>query len=79
MRHDIGLKEAIRYVRSERGVSARALSKAANVSPSYISKLESGEIEPSVSKFAAIARALEMTSDEVLLCFRLEAAKLSED
>jgi transcriptional regulator with XRE-family HTH domain len=49
-------------------VSARRLSIDAGLSPSYVSKIESGEMEPSFSAFAAIAREVKMTSWELMFC-----------
>lgn len=61
-------------LRTERGLSARQLSQLAGLSPSYVSKLESGEIEPSFKGFAALAVTLEMTRPEIMLLLRCAAA-----
>ncbi len=59
---------AIRKCREKRNVSARQLSLAAGFSESYVSKIESGELAPSFSAFASIARELEMTPWELMFC-----------
>lgn len=48
-----------------KGFSARALSEKAHLSPSYISKVEANEIEPSLKAFAKIADALKLNQYEV--------------
>jgi len=73
----VGLSETVVYLRERRGLSARALSRLAGVSPSYVSKLEAGEIEPSVKIFASLALALGMSSSEIVYCVASEAARSS--
>lgn len=68
------LGDLIRRSREAQHVSGRALSAMANLSPSYISKIEAGEISPSLRAFARIALALHLTSQEIWLCV-MEAAK----
>lgn len=67
------LAEAVQYLRSQRGLSARALSLRAGLSASYVGKFEHREIEPSIGVFARIALALEMNSHELYYCIRLAA------
>lgn len=62
------LAEAIRHKRTKMGLSTRALSQAAGLSTSYVSKLENGEIEPSVKAFGKLAIVLEMNYQEVYFC-----------
>lgn len=69
----IGLAEAVQTQRIERGLSARALSLEAGLSPSYVGKLEGGEIEPSVKAFAKIALVLGMNQGEIAFCVLSEA------
>lgn len=59
------LASAIKYQRLRKGLSARALSEKAHLSPSYVSKVESNEIEPSLKAFAKIADALKLNLYEV--------------
>lgn len=65
--------EVIRHLREKKGWSTRALSQAAGLSPSYVSKLESGEIEPSLRVFGRLALVLEMNQYEVYVCVMREA------
>lgn len=65
------LATAIRYQRTKKGLSARALSEQAGLSPSYVSKVESGEIEPSLRAFARIATALELNLYELQLLLQI--------
>ncbi len=69
----IGLAEAVQTQRIKCGLSARALSLEAGLSPSYVGKLEGGEIEPSVKAFAKIALALGMNQAEIAFCVLQEA------
>lgn len=59
---------AIRYLRKQRGLSARALSIKAGLSPAYVFKVETGAIEPSLRSFARLAVALGMSLGEVWVC-----------
>lgn len=68
------LGDLIRRSREARHLSARALSAQADLSPSYVGKVEAGEIEPSLRAFARIAMALGLTSQEIRLCV-LEASR----
>lgn len=55
--------EGLRIMRL--GCSARALSLMVGKSESYIGKLEKGEIDPSLSTFAALAKALHLSPQEM--------------
>lgn len=74
----IGLADVLREFRERRGVSKRALSQKAQLSPSYVGKLEAGEIEPSLRSFLQIARALGLNQHEVVLCIRCALLELDE-
>lgn len=67
--------EALAQFRLRAGLSKRALSQKAGLSTSYVGKLESGELEPSVRAFAVIALALGLTSHEILFCVRCALAE----
>lgn len=68
--------DAIKAVRERRGFSARALSLAANLSPSYVGKVESGQItDLSLAAFAAISSVLNLAPQEIYLLVREEAAR----
>lgn len=69
----IGIAELIRYARLRKGLSARALSLQAGLSPSYTGKLEAGEIEPSLRAFGRLVIALDLSEAEVHLCVVTEA------
>lgn len=56
---------AIRHLRERQGISARALSAKAGLSSAYVTKVESGTVEPSLRAFARLAMALGMTAGEV--------------
>lgn len=64
------LGSLLRQVRLQRGLSARALSDLAGLSPSYISKVEGG-LEPSLRAFAQIADVLELNIHEIRLLMYL--------
>ena len=66
------LGDAIRFLRGKKGISARALSLESGLSPSYVSKIESGQIkEPSLEAFASIAKSLKMSEPEMITLVRL--------
>jgi transcriptional regulator with XRE-family HTH domain len=56
---------AIKALRVERNLSARALSAKASLSAAYVTKVENGAVEPSLKAFARLAVALNMTMHEV--------------
>lgn len=64
-RRHLELGGLIRLVRQRRGYSARQLSAMAGYSPSYVGKIEKGEIEPSLQAFAKIAKILNLSQMEV--------------
>lgn len=66
MANSTSLGQAIKLLRSKRRVSARKLSEAIGFSPSYINKIEKGEIDPSVRAFAKIAYYLQMSPPELV-------------
>ena len=58
------------YLRKRAGLSARALSDLAGFSPSYVGKVEAGEVSPSFSAFCELARALNLTDAEIIFLVR---------
>ena len=62
----IPLGEVVQAVRLRSKLSARELSARAGLSPSYITKLESGTVEPSLRAFARIAKVLNLSSAEIV-------------
>ena len=55
----------LRAERKKSGMSLRALAKAAEVSPSLISQIETGKVNPSVGTLVALATALSIPLDEL--------------
>ncbi|MCC4248058.1 MULTISPECIES: helix-turn-helix domain-containing protein [Microbacterium] len=53
-----GVGERIRELRTARGMSARTLAKTLGISPSAVSQIERGVLQPSVSRLIAITDAL---------------------
>lgn len=51
-------------------MSAREVAKIAGLSDSYVNKVESGDLEPSLKNFVLIARALNMSDLEMLVILR---------
>lgn len=54
------LTEQAREVREASGVSQRALSERAGLTQSHISQIESGKMEPGLSSFIDMTRALDL-------------------
>lgn len=71
------VSSALRFRRQRLGLSARALSEMIEASPSYVSKVESGEIEPSLHAFSRIVTALQLSMFEV--GFLVSMAAFGED
>lgn len=61
----------VSMLRRRRGMSQRALSRLVGRSPAYLSKLEAGDLDPSLSAFAAISVALGMNALEVWTIIRV--------
>jgi transcriptional regulator with XRE-family HTH domain len=66
---------AIRVLRAEQGISARKLAALAGLSPSYVSKVEAGQIEPSFRGFSAIATVLRMSQAEIMFLVQTTAER----
>ena len=69
---------AIRLSRMRSGRSASSVAKAAGLSPSYVSKIERGECEPSLKAFSKIAQVLELHPFLVALVVLAEAGRGGE-
>lgn len=63
----------LRFARERVGMSARQLSAAAGLSPSYVNKIENGAM-PSLQAFARLARAAQLSDAEVAFAVRVYAA-----
>lgn len=60
--------QAIAFKRQQVGLSARALSLRAGLSPAYVHKLEAGTLDPSLANFARLAIEVGMTAEETWVC-----------
>lgn len=56
--------EQIRRLRSDRGLSVRALAAQTGLSPSFISQLENGQVSPSLGSMQKLAETLGVTLGE---------------
>lgn len=70
---EVTVGSIVRAVRRAKGISARDLSLQAGLSESYVGKLESGSLEPSLSAFARIATELHLTPAEIHTIVLLQA------
>lgn len=61
-----GLGARIREARQARGLTLRATAAAASISPSLLSQVETGKVQPSVSTLWAIVSGLGLSVDDVL-------------
>jgi transcriptional regulator with XRE-family HTH domain len=75
---NVSVGDAVKVLRISRGLSARQLSNLAGLSPSYVSKLEAGEIVPSFQAFASLAVVLEMTRPEIMMLLRCAATNKAQ-
>lgn len=71
----INPSEIIKALRVRKGLSARTLSLQAGLSPSYVSKVESGSISPSFQAVCCLCKLLDMTDLEVLFLVRTTACE----
>lgn len=62
----------LKMIRLDKDVSARALSLACGLSPSYISKLESGGNKPPIDVFVKITKELQLNETEILFLLGCE-------
>ena len=58
--------EAVRALRTERGVAQKTLAHLADVERSHLGKVERGEHMPTLALILKIARALECSSAELM-------------
>ncbi len=57
---DLAIGASLKDMRESRGLTAKDLSKAANVSAAMISRIESGQVSPSISTLIALSEALDI-------------------
>ena len=65
MLNDLDFPSLMKVLRERQGVSARQLSLDAGLSASYISKIESGTVLPTISSFAHIVDRLNVSPVEI--------------
>ena len=56
----------IRELRKQKGISLRKFAQVVDISTTYLSVIETGEIVPSEDKIRTIAKALGIDEDELL-------------
>ena len=59
-------ENAIRVWREHRGLSVKALAELAGVAPAYLSQIETGKREGTVSTLSKIAKGLGVTIDDLV-------------
>lgn len=59
-RIDVAIGVALRELRTDRRLSARQLATRAEVSTAMISRIESGQVSPSISTLSALSKALDV-------------------
>lgn len=74
----LGAGAFVALLRRRKGMSQRALARQIGRSPAYVSKMESGAIDPSLSAFASIVVALDMNALEVWTIVRVAIAVTSQ-
>ncbi len=57
---DLAIGVALRALREEQGLSARSLALESGVSASMVSRIESGQVSPSISTLNALSRTLNV-------------------
>jgi transcriptional regulator with XRE-family HTH domain len=60
-----GMGQRLREIRLERGISLRELARRLEISPSAVSKIETGKMQPSVRTLQALAAEFGLSVDEV--------------
>jgi len=55
-----GFGEGLRRIRTEKGLTQKALAEAAGLHPNTVAKMERGEVEPSWQAVLAFSKALEV-------------------
>ena len=55
---DIAIGASLKDMRENRGLSAKVLAETADVSPAMVSRIESGQVSPSISTLSALSEAL---------------------
>lgn len=63
---DSGMGRRIAARRIERGLSQAALSRRTGIDPSYVSRIETGNVHPTVRTALRIAEALRMSLEDLV-------------
>lgn len=61
----------MRFLRERKDISARALSEKSGLSLSYISKMENGDVTPTVEVFSKIITNLDLSQAELVYLIRI--------
>ena len=56
----------LKRIRTEKGISQGDISRTLKVNRSYISNIENGKMNPTLATIAKLAKAVEVTIDELL-------------
>lgn len=59
--------QRIKEIREEKGITQEKLAEMVNLSPAHISVIERGIKSPNLDSFVAIANALEISADTLLV------------
>jgi len=68
----------IKHLRTKHSLSCRALSALAGLSPSYVSKVETGQLSPSFDAFCSMVKALKVSDNEIVFLVKLNQRILNE-
>jgi len=60
------LGENIKKIRIEKNITQTALAEILDVDKSFVSNIENGKTNPTLSTISSLAKVLEVTSDELL-------------
>jgi transcriptional regulator with XRE-family HTH domain len=60
------LGQNLKRIRTEKGISQGDIARELDVSRGYISTIENGKTNPTLSTIARIAKALRVTNDKLL-------------
>lgn len=72
------LGQRIRKIRKEKKMSLSAVSKQAEISVAYLSKIERDEANPTVEVLERLAEVLQMTLDEIAAGLRSDSYSLED-
>ena len=64
------LNEALRLIRVFNDLKAKDLAEKLGISPSYLSEIEKGKKEPSISLIVSYAKVFKTTPSSLLFFFR---------